>query len=486
MRHVLERYLTKIPMYLLVGASLGVLALYSLVLALFGVLAFSPLALLVSLLVCGAVSVGSSYVFGKLYGAHVHLPSALITALILSFLFTPSLSGIAILELALIAVIAQASKFVITYKQRHIFNPAAVGAVAGGLLHLQFATWWVATPSLLVPVLLVGFVVLYKVRELRLGGLFLLVSLVLLSIKGVAVWTALGSWPLLFLAGIMLSEPVTLPPRQWQKYIVAIVVAIIVSFPFNIGWFYSSPGVALLIGNGLAFGLAFEQRRGLRLILSGRRQVTPTVEEFTLTSPTPIVFTAGQYIELTVPHAHQDLRGTRRMFSVTSMPGESEVRFASKFYEPSSSFKRQLRALPTGTIVQATGITGNFVLPNNTAQKLLFIAGGIGITPFISHIESQGAGRDIVVLYFMRDPSEAAYQDVLDNSSARVHYFVRQDARGEFGTASELTEALLAEYVDDASERTAYISGPPQMVTAAQQFLKPHVHRIKTDYFNGY
>jgi ferredoxin-NADP reductase len=423
---------------------------------------------------------------------HSHLYSALITAHILTLLFTPTTDAATLLQYALIAVFAQASKFIITYKGRHIFNPAAFGAFLGGLMQLQFASWWIGSPTFIVIVALTAFAVLYKTRQLALGIMFVVLSTFIISVATVLRGEPLDllvitSWPTVFLAGFMLSEPLTLPPRKWQKLTVGAVVAIITSLPLHIGWFYSSPEFALLVGNALAFGLAFRQRRGLQLVLTAKKELTPTTHEFVFTSPTPIAFQAGQYIEVTLPHKGQDLRGIRRSFSITNEPHKNEISLGVKFYEPSSTFKQALKALPLNTSLQTTGISGDFVLPNNTSQKLLFIAGGIGVTPFISHIRATATeGRDITLLYFMHDPSEAAYKNELDASGAHVHYLVAQDASAGFDTVPRFSDEILQQYAPDAAERLAYISGPPAMVAAAKRILAGKVKGIKTDYFSGY
>lgn len=474
-------------MYLLVGWSLCALLAGTAGLAMVSMLSFNPVALLISTAIFTMAGVTTSYGLGKLYGVHSHLQSALITSLILALVFTPSLDGSTLLHYGLIAVIAQASKFVITYRSRHIFNPAAFGAVFGGsILQLQYASWWVGTPVLVVPVAIVALLVLYKIRQLQLGAIFLVTSLAVLLCTGIQPGVALISWPLIFLASIMLSEPATLPPRRRQKFLVAIVVALFVSLPFHIGWFYSSPEFALLMGNIVAFALAFRQRKGLRLTLRSHQKLTPTTDELVFTSPVPIVFEAGQYIELTLPHPKQDIRGIRRSFSITSRPNTKELRLGVKFYSPGSSFKTQLRALPVGSTVQSTGISGDFVLPKNPREKLLFVAGGIGITPFISHLQSLDTERDIVLLYFVRSPAEIAYRDILESHSVTVHYFTADTTPEDYPSAPSLTKDILAEYVQDLPNRVAYISGPPNMVSSAKRLLRGKAKSVKTDYFSGY
>ncbi|MFT4186047.1 MAG: FAD-dependent oxidoreductase [Micrococcaceae bacterium] len=481
----LEKYLTQIPTYLLVNGALGFLIVLSLLLSLFGIFPFPALALILTNLVFIGVSMVASYGFAKLYGISSHLQSAMITGLLLTFLFTPSTKITTLLQYGLIALISQGSKFIIAFKGRHIFNPAAFGALLGGLLQLQFASWWIATPALLIPVIFTAFLILYKTRELLLGSVFIALSLLMLVITGVNIWTAASSWPLLFLAGFMLDEPATLPPRKEQRLGIAIIVATVVSLPFHIGWFYSSPEFALVIGNLVAFALAFKQRKGIKLQLKARTKLTPTTEELVFATSKPITFEPGQYIELTLPHHKPDMRGLRRSFSITNAPYENELRLGVKFNEPGSTFKNKLAELSPEAIIQTTGVAGDFTLPKDNKAKLLFIAGGIGITPFISHIKAH-ANRDITLLYFVPNAKEIAYKNLLDSSGVKVTYFTTRGKKIPGVESGRLSANTIQKHVPDASERIAYISGPPTMVNDAKKQLKGKVKKIKTDYFNGY
>lgn len=383
----------------------------------------------------------------------------------------------------------------IVYRQRHFFNPAAFGACVGGVIGLSSASWWIGSPTFIIVTTLLAFAVLYKTRRVLLGLLFVVLSATLIVLSSMAngeplqsaISTSLMSWPIVFLAGFMLSEPLTLPPRRWQMYTVAVVVAIVTALPFHIGWFNSSPAFALLVGNGLAFVLGFRQRRGVQLRFKTRRAITPTAEEYVFETSEVVQFTAGQYIELTLPHTHPDIRGSRRMFSITSAPGTKELCLGVKFYEPSSSFKRKLRSLKPGSAVQATDVTGDFVLPRSIDRKLLFVAGGIGITPFISQIQSVAhENRNITLLYFARSPKEIAYRKLFDVSSVSVHYFVAEDTSANCELGAHLTREILQEYVPDLADREVYISGPPLMVSSAVQLVRQTARKVHTDYFSGY
>ena len=482
--------------------SFGLIGIWSvaLLLSFVGELSFSPVSMILSMLVLVGTTFGASLLCGWLFGVKIQGESSLITGLILSLIVLPSSEAPQLLVLAFVGIIAGVSKFVITWRGRHVFNPAALAAVVIGLTGLGAATWWVATPLLTPVVLLVVLVSLYQSKRYLVVGTFLAITIPVLLIEFLlfgaslteSLWL-LMSWPILFLAGIMLTEPLTLPPRKWQMYVVAAVTAVAFLIPLKIGSFQMTPALALLIGNIMA--LIFAKRYAITLTLKQRRELTPTTQEITFETNDPLAYEPGQYMELMVPHKRADFRGVRRRFSITSLPGTREVSFGIKFYEPSSSFKRTLKALGEGAVIRATVISGDFVLPKDTMKPLLFVAGGIGITPFVSHLRwlrKQSQKRDITLVYALSTSNELAYKDELDVPGVRV-IIVAPDKPKDLpkgwvyskGTRIDYDE--LSTLIPDASQRWAYISGPTPFVQFGKgQLRKLGARGVKTDYFAGY
>ena len=501
MHTIANRLLNRVSMYRLVSIALTLLWSMSLALSLANSITYPPLAIIVSALVLVTSTYLLSLLFGSLFGVRVHSESSYITALILFFIFTPTLEPSGLLALVLTGCIAAASKFVLAYYGRHIFNPAAIAAFVISLTGLGFASWWVATPPLLPATLLLTGLILYKTRRLLIGGIFLiLASLIIISTMmsyGSGLAESIGllaSWPLLFFAGFMLSEPLTLPQKRWQQIIEATIIAALFAIPIHIGDFATNPAVALLIGNLIAFMLT--RRGSITLKYENRRELTPTSYEFTFSPNDVLNFEAGQYIELTLPHRGKDMRGVRRVFSLTSAPEDKDVRLAVKFYDPPSTFKRNLKALPASSAISATGINGDFVLPKDAKIPLLYIAGGIGITPFISHLRHlrhTEEVRDITLIYAVSSHEEIAYKDILKESGIAVFILAPTDniARlvdgWHYMDAPHFTKQLIQKIVPDIAMRHVYISGPPALVDSAKNLSK-HIRakKIVTDYFIGY
>lgn len=484
----LDKLTSRITMYRLMVYVLLALAGYAMLLGIFDLVQFDPFAMAWGLIVLVVASLGVNYAFAYIYGIRRNSESALITALILFFIFSPPTSSLAsLIILALVAIIAGASKYLLAWRGRHIFNPAAIAAVISGIIGLRYASWWVATSALIIPTLLLGMLMLYKTRRLRMGTIFVCVSvismLVTSALKGYdmasVVSLMLNSWPVFFFAGFMFSEPLTLPPRRYQRIILAIGVGILMGAGLKVGGILISPEIALVVGNVYAFFCG--QRGGVRLKLVGRKQLSRDQIEYSFEPARKLHFAPGQYIELQLPHAHADRRGMRRMFTIASAPGEKMIKIATRHYQPSSTFKKALQRLSVGTTLSATGIYGDFLLPQSSSEKILLIAGGIGITPFKAQLEwllSQHQVRDGILLYAVREPSDAIYKEVL---LAEEHGVKTHIVTGPIDTA------VLASYAPDIHERHVYVSGPSAMVDALYVSAKQTgAKKVNRDYFTGY
>jgi ferredoxin-NADP reductase len=303
------------------------------------------------------------------------------------------------------------------------------------------------------------------------------------------------SWPLLFMGTIMLTEPLTMPPRYRLQLIYGVIVGVIFAVGLHVGRVYGTPEVALVLGNVFSYATVIRQRLHLRLL--GRQELSGGVYELDFAPDRPFRFQAGQYAELTLPHMRPDSRGTRRSFTIASSPAESTVRFAMKFSTPSSSFKTSLATMRVGDYMYGSQISGEFLLPKDTTTKLLFIAGGIGITPFrsmLQYLVDTQQQRDIALLYVVSDSQAFVYTDVLQAAAQHglktVYILSDLNVPAHWQWESgQITQELLNRTVADYKDRRCYISGPNQMVVATRKILTSSgIKRkhIKTDYFTGY
>ena len=365
--------LGRLSMYRLVVLSLALLAVFAFVTSFFGVLAPRPLELVAAWAVLGVTSVAVDAVAHRVLRTSWRWESTLITVLILLFVLRPTLEPLGLVGLAIAGAVASASKYLLAWQGRHIFNPAAVGATVLTILSvwlpdLGASAWWIGSPYLAAPVVVLGLLVLLRTEKVRVILVFLVIAVVVALARtatqyqeaglaldiGQVFWQILWSSPFLFLGAFMLSEPLTLPPRRWQQFAVAGVVGVLAGWPIDIGEVSLGQERALLVGNLIAFVFAF--RSAVRLTLARRVALTPSVRELVFRAGRGFRFTAGQYLELEVPHPRADSRGTRREFSIVSAPEElPTVRIAMR-EGSQSSYKKALALVEPGQSLPVTGV----------------------------------------------------------------------------------------------------------------------------------
>ncbi|MFZ8756831.1 FAD-dependent oxidoreductase [Microbacterium sp. HMH0099] len=502
--------LGRVSMYRLILGALALLTVISLALSVAGLVGPQPFEILASAVVLAAACLLTDLAAQTVLRMPRRWESSAITAAILLFVLRPTLDPLGLAGLVLAGVVASLSKYLLVWRGRHILNPAATGAtvltiVSVAVPALGSSAWWVGSPWLAAPVLVLGVLLLWRTDKLPVVVVFWVVAMAVAFTRTTLQFQSAGfpvdvpalllqvafSSPFLFLGAFMLSEPLTLPPRRGQQFAVAALVGVLAGWPLPVGDVTLGQERALLVGNLLAF--AFCLRAAVRLRVDRRRDLTPTVRELTFQAAAPFRFSPGQYLELDVPHRRPDARGTRREFSIASAPEDlPEVRIAFKDGSQ-SSFKRALAAVAPGATLAATGVWGDFVLPARPTSPLLLVAAGIGVTPFVSqlrHLAATGQRRDAVLVYVVSSADELAFRDDIVASGIPVVVFSRDEpvdlaAGWSWAGPDRVDAAALLHAVPDIAQRAAFVSGPPALIAA----LAPALGRAKsltTDAFAGY
>jgi len=498
-------------MYRVVSVGLLILAGVAIGFGFFGLIPYAGTELVLSLVVAVGVALVANIFFAKLFSVHANHESALITGLILFFLILPAqlsqlqYSGI----MAAVAFFAIASKYLLVWRKQHILNPVAVGVVAVTLLYSFFplppgyfeSSWWIGQPVLFVPLVLVGLAVVIKVRKWAPVASFLVVAFAVYVYEewrftGEFLENWEGFWlsgPSVFLAAFMLTEPFTMPPtkkvQRWYGAFVGFLSQTTVLAPF----LKITPELALIAGN--IFAYVFRIRRKLFLSLRSKQEIAPNTWELVFAKPAGFTFQPGQYLEWMLPHKNLDQRGPRRYFTIASSPTEEVVRLIFKTVDAGSSYKKALLELDSGEQVIASQLAGDFLLPKDTHQKLGFIAGGIGITPFISqvkYLQDTQSTRDCKLLYCANEESEMVYTEYFttvakDMPLELIPVVAKGEASGE-AESGFVTQEMLQRRVPDYLQRCWYLSGPPPMVNAYSSLLKEagvSSRNIKKDFFPG-
>src|SRR6185437_13877265 len=242
-------------------------------LATFGQLAFSPVALLLStgflLLMCWAANTLLAWVFR----VPTNIESAAITALILALIIDPAKSSNDWQFLGWAALLAMASKFILGLWRQHIFNPAAIAVLFTAVALGDAASWWVGSGSMVPVTLLGGFLIVRKIRQEQMVGAFLIAALLATCVASVALGASLAGAlrtlaldsPLFFFGSIMLTEPLTSPPTQGRRRIYGALVGVLFIPQAHLGAIYSTPELALTLGNLYAYAVSPKGKLALRL-----------------------------------------------------------------------------------------------------------------------------------------------------------------------------------------------------------------------------
>lgn len=462
-----------------------------------GYLGFSAVSLLGSAVVLLVAAKLSNLALSAIFSVPANHDSDLITALILALILTPAVTANDYLFLALAAAVAMLSKFIVTLRGRHIFNPAAFGAFIAALIFNQSASWWIGNRHMAALLFIGGLLVLRKTRRFEMALIFGFVYLFYIFASLHLSLSLLGGWhqlyldiaatPLLFFGTVMLTEPLTSPTKQRNLLIFGVVVGIFYSFT----QLHRTPEEALLIGNAAAFLL--EPNRSLLLKLIGRRQEAADIFSFIFATPKKLRFEAGQYMEWTLPHTGIDARGNRRYLTIASAPTEDNIMFTVKVPPSHSKFKDSLMNLKKGEKIAATRLAGDFTLKGDN-QKVAFIAGGVGITPFRSIIQElvdKGQAHDIHLFYSVTAADEIAFEQLFSHAAPlgiKTSYITTSGKEADM-LHGYLDERMIKAKLPDYQQRLFYISGPQAFVAAIRGHLldmgvKPA--RITTDFFPGY
>src|ERR1039457_3815312 len=149
---------------------------------------------------------------------------------------------------------------------------------------------------------------------------------------------------------------------------------------------------------------------GFMCKLKDRKEVAEGTMAFRFEKPPGWAFKAGQYLDMTlIDPSRTDSIGNVRSFSIVSAPHEKTLMVATRMRD--TAFKRVLRTVPLGTAVKIEGPSGDLILQNDFTRAAVFLAGGIGITPFRSIVHwaaKEKLPSRIVLFYSNRRPEDAA------------------------------------------------------------------------------
>lgn len=221
------------------------------------------------------------------------------------------------------------------------------------------------------------------------------------------------------------------------------------------------------------------------LNLIEKKEEAPGVISFLFLSHDLNTWKAGQYLHYYLEH-EADERGRERYFTIASAPYEGIIMLTTRFSEKSSSFKKVLRELQRGQTIYADGLDGDFTA-DDPQQDRVFIAGGIGITPYraiVLDLVRRGQLVNSALLYANHD-EKFPFMPELEHVARRHLNFNIQYVIGP----KHIGEDDVLRAAANMHQPVYYISGPEPMVESYSKMLETMgipEQRIKSDYFPGY
>ncbi len=233
--------------------------------------------------------------------------------------------------------------------------------------------------------------------------------------------------------------------------------------------------------------------------LTKREEIAERTMAFHFARPAGFQFRAGQAIDMTLLDPPEtDGEGNTRAFSIASAPFDSDLMIATRMRD--TAFKRVLGSAGLGVQVKIDGPSGSFVLHRKTEKPAVFLAGGIGITPFFSIIRQaihDRTAHQIFLFYSNRRPEDAAFLDFLEQAAIQHSNFhliatmteMDRSRRAWKGATGFIDKDMLSKHLPTLEGPIYYVAGPPGMVVALRQVLTSagvDEDDIRTEEFAGY
>jgi ferredoxin-NADP reductase len=233
--------------------------------------------------------------------------------------------------------------------------------------------------------------------------------------------------------------------------------------------------------------------------LTGREEIAAGTMAFHFEKPAGFSFKPGQAIDVVLVAAPAAaVASTRHAFSLVSAPSQGSLTIATRLRD--SAFKRALQALPIGSTATLEGPFGSLTLHNNQARPAVFIAGGIGITPFMSILRQAAQDQlpqHLILLYSNRRPEDAAFLAELQELEQHNKNFrlvatmtqMSESSRPWPGATGLIDQALVKTVSSGIAAPIYYIAGPPTLVAGMREMLG-HAgiddDDVRSEEFHGY
>jgi ferredoxin-NADP reductase len=223
--------------------------------------------------------------------------------------------------------------------------------------------------------------------------------------------------------------------------------------------------------------------------LIDKRELARETFGFYFEKPEGFHYKSGQTLRLTLLNPPEtDEQGNTRIFTIASAPYEKNILTASRLRD--TAFKRVLKSLPLNSKVEIRGPYGDFLLHQETAKPAVFLAGGIGITPFRSMLVQNLEEKlpySFFLFYSNRKPEDAAFLEefhLLKNQIKKFTFIPIMTT-----VDGHLNGDMIKKHLGDLTSAVYYVVGPPAMVSGMREVLQSLAvpsDQIKIEEFEGY
>ena len=238
---------------------------------------------------------------------------------------------------------------------------------------------------------------------------------------------------------------------------------------------------------------------GFMCKLKDRKEVAEGTMAFRFEKPSGWTFKPGQYLDMTLlDPTDTDSEGNVRSFTIASAPHEETLMVATRMRD--MAFKHVLRTMPFGAAAKIEGPSGDLILEKDFTRAAIFLASGIGITPFRSIVHwaaKEKLPNRIVLFYSNSRPEDAPFLDELQNlerdnpkykliPSMTEMEKSHQPWNGETGL---IDQEMLARHAKGAVSPIYYLAGPSAMVKGLNEMLNKAGVKdgdIRAEEFAGY
>ncbi len=209
-------------------------------------------------------------------------------------------------------------------------------------------------------------------------------------------------------------------------------------------------------------------------------------------------FKPGQYFEITLDIKNPDDRGNTRVFTISSSPTNKDF-FTITTRIIKSSFKKTLSRLKPGTMIQFEGPWDDLEIDVDDSSPKVFLAGGIGITPFhsiVSYCRDKDLNVPMTLFNSWSTKHDVIFDEFFRNTEKKLSNFsyiptLSQETNlGDWdGERGRINQSVIERHVENPESASYYIVGPGGFINGMQTLLldmRIPQGKIIFEHFSGY